>query len=143
MTRQVIVFLDDLDGLIDSVLLAFNGETGVVQMGPHAQSVFEQTHVLVERAKEGFDLSGDMNGTSHPSGGLACYRNGLADGEFLLVEARPRGAISRERISTATNAGETPITLAQRKGRVKLRAFPCVEIAPEWSYRLRRANEMP
>ena len=26
MTRQVIVFLDDLDGLIDSVLLAFDGE---------------------------------------------------------------------------------------------------------------------
>ena len=85
VAREVVVFLDDLHGLIDAFLLAFDGQARVVQMRAHVQRVLEQAHVLIERAEEGFNLSGNVNGTSHPSGGFACYRNGLADGEFLLV----------------------------------------------------------
>ena len=36
MTRQVVVFFDDAHGLIDALLLAFDGQAGIVQMRAHA-----------------------------------------------------------------------------------------------------------
>src|SRR2546429_1544976 len=48
------------------ILLTFNGQPRVVQMRAHMQRVFKQAHVFIERAKEGFNLSGNVNGTSHP-----------------------------------------------------------------------------
>jgi hypothetical protein len=71
--------------LVDAVLLAFNGQARIVQMRAHLQRVLQQTHVLIESAEERFDLSGNVNGTSHPSGGFCFYRNRVADGGFLLL----------------------------------------------------------
>ena len=83
--RQMVVFLYDFHRLVDAVLLAFNGQPRVVQMRAHLQRIFEQAHVLVESAKERFDLTGNVNGTSHPIGGLCFYGNRVADGGFLLL----------------------------------------------------------
>jgi len=72
MPRQVVVLLDDFHGLIDALLFAFNGQTGIVQVRAHVQRLLQQAHILVERAEEGFNFSGYVNGTSHPSGRSAC-----------------------------------------------------------------------
>jgi hypothetical protein len=85
MPCQVVVFLDDFHGLVDTFLLAFNGQPRVVQVRAHLQRILEQTHVLIERAEKRFDLAGNVNGTSHPSGGLCFYGNRVADGGFLLL----------------------------------------------------------
>jgi hypothetical protein len=65
------------------------------------QGVFEQAHVFVQCAEEGFNLSGNVNSTSHSDGRASCGENVLADGWFLFEE--------------------TPNTLAQPLVRVKLR----------------------
>src|ERR1700676_135494 len=85
MPRQMVVLLDDFDRLIYAVLLPFNSQAGVVQVRAHLQRVLEKTHVLIERAEERVYLSGNVNSTSHPSGGLCVYRNRVADGGFLLL----------------------------------------------------------
>ena len=91
MARQMVVFLNDLDCLIDAFLFAFYGQPCVVQVRAHAQSILEQAHVFIERAKKGFDLSGNVYGTSHPSGGSLWDGNGLADVHCLLtVVERPQ-----------------------------------------------------
>src|SRR5262249_11278385 len=51
------------------------------------------THVLVQRAEERFNLSGNVYGTSHPCGGLMC-RNRVADG----IPPEPRWAPQRPSI---------------------------------------------
>src|SRR5205814_6824318 len=61
--RQVVVLLHDFHRLLDTVLLAFDGQPRVVQVRAHAQRVFEQAHVFIESAKEGFNLSDVVNGT--------------------------------------------------------------------------------
>ncbi len=121
MTRQVVVFFDDLHGLIDAILLAFDHQPRVVQMRAHVQGILEKANILIERAEEGFNLSGNVNGTSHPSGGFS-YRHGLADGGFLLAVAV---TASGTRIFPARpTLGETSYTLAQQCLRVKLPLNP-------------------
>ena len=80
MPGEVVVLLHDLHGLVDAVLLAFDGQPRVVEMGAHAQRILEDAHIFIQRAKERFDLSGNVNGTSHPIGRSSCYRNRVADG---------------------------------------------------------------
>jgi len=108
---DVVVFLDDLDGLIDAVLLAFDGQPRVVQMRAHVEGVLEQAHIFIQCAEEGFDLSGNVNGTSHPIGRFSSYRNRVADGIPPLRVTALRS--SQE---------ETNYTLTQAPGRVKLHA---------------------
>jgi len=80
VTGDVIVFLDDLDGVVDVVLVAFDAEAIVVQVRAHMQRVFEQAHIFIQRAEKGFNLSGNVNGTPHSDGEQPCSANGLADG---------------------------------------------------------------
>src|SRR5260370_683479 len=80
MPREVVVLLHNLHGLVDAVLLAFDHQPRVMQMRAHAQRILEHTHIFIQRAEEGFNLSGDVNGTSHPIGRFSCYRNRVADG---------------------------------------------------------------
>ncbi len=47
----MVVFFDYFDGLIDAVLLAFNGQSGVVQMRAHLQHILEQPHIFIQCAK--------------------------------------------------------------------------------------------
>jgi hypothetical protein len=84
VARDVVVFLDDLHRMIDAVLLAFNAQPVVVEVRANVQGVFEQTHVFIQRAKEGFNLSGDVNGTSHSDGERSRRGNDLADNKFLV-----------------------------------------------------------
>src|SRR5439155_24902490 len=63
-----------------TVLLTLNGQPRVVQMRAHAQRILEHAHIFIQRAKERFDLSGNVNGTPHPIGKISCYRNRVADG---------------------------------------------------------------
>lgn len=72
VARQMVVFLYDLYGLIDALLLAFDRQPRVVQVRAHVQGIFQQAHILIERAEERFNFSGYVNGTSHPSGRSAC-----------------------------------------------------------------------
>ena len=110
MPGEVVVLLHDLHGLVDAVLLAFDGQPRVVQMRAHAQRIFEHAHILIQRAKEGFDLPRNVYGTSHPIGRFSCYRNRVADGYLLFV--RGRFAIHSGRNSLHPNA-------ALRRGQVK------------------------
>ena len=83
VTGEVVIFLDDFHGVIDVVLIAFDAQPAVVQMGADVQRVFEQAHVFVQRAEEGFNLSGDVNSTSHSDGGASCGGKVLANDRFL------------------------------------------------------------
>src|ERR1700682_6077752 len=80
MPGEVVVLLHDLHGLVDAVLLAFDGQPRVMEVRAHAQRIFEHAHILIQRAKEGFDLPRNVYGTSHPIGRFSCYRNRVADG---------------------------------------------------------------
>src|SRR5579859_541803 len=68
VARGVIVFFDDFYGAVDGVVRAFDGELRVLQMSAHAERIFEQAHVFVEGAKEGFDFSGDGDAAFHQAG---------------------------------------------------------------------------
>jgi hypothetical protein len=70
--------------MIDAVLLAFNAQSVVVEVRANVQGVFQQTHIFIQRAKEGFNLAGDVNGTSHSDGERSRCGNDLADDKFLL-----------------------------------------------------------
>src|ERR1700681_1393609 len=80
MTREVVVLFDDFHSLIHVVLVTFNRQSGVVQVRADVQHLFQQTHVVVERAEKRFNLSGNVNGTSHPIGRFSSYGNRVADG---------------------------------------------------------------
>src|SRR5205809_3088710 len=80
ITWTVRLAIDDGHRTVHVNLLTFNGQPRVVQMRAHMQRVFKQAHVFIERAKEGFNLSGNVNGTSHPIGRFSAYRNRLARG---------------------------------------------------------------
>src|SRR5438552_1366933 len=101
--RQVVVLLTDFHRLVDTVLLAFDGQPRVVQVRAHAQRVFEQAHVFIERAKEGFNLSGDVNGTSHPIGRSSCYGNRVADGIPPVVAWPLREPLTEKLFYTLTH----------------------------------------
>ena len=100
MTRDVVVFLDDFHGVIDVVLIAFNAQPVVVQVRADMQRVFEQAHIFIQRAEEGFNLPRNVNSTAHSDGGASCGENDLANGWFLFEE--------------------TPNTLTQQSAGVKL-----------------------
>jgi hypothetical protein len=51
-----------------------------MQMRAHAQRILKLAQIFIQRAKEGFNLSGNVNGTSHPIGRSSSYRNRVADG---------------------------------------------------------------
>ena len=70
--RQVVVLLENAHGVFHIVLLAIDGQAFVVQLRAHTQFRFEQTQIFIQRAEKGFDFSGYVNGTSHPSRGVAC-----------------------------------------------------------------------
>ena len=110
MPGEMVVLLHNLHGLVDTVLLALNGQPRVVQMRAHAQRILEHAHIFIQRAKKRFDLSGNVNGTPHPIGKFSCYRNRVADGYLLFV--RGRFAIHSGRNSLHPNA-------ALRRGQVK------------------------
>src|SRR2546428_11574977 len=76
----MVVLLNDFRRLIHAVLLAFDDQASVVKMCAHLQRILEQAHVFIQRAEEGFNLSGNVNGTSHPIGRSSCYGSRLADG---------------------------------------------------------------
>src|SRR5712664_1088192 len=99
MPGEVVVLLHDLHGLVDAVLLAFDGQPRVVEMRAHAQRIFEHAHILIQRAKERFDLPRNVNGTSHPIGRFSCYRNRVADG-IPPVCAWPLCGLLREKLIT-------------------------------------------
>jgi hypothetical protein len=80
----VVVLFDDLDGLIDVVLVALNGQAGVVKLRAYMQCVLKQTHVIIKRSKKRFNLSGYVYGTSHPIGRFFSYRQRVADGSSGL-----------------------------------------------------------
>jgi len=88
MPGEVVVLLHDLHGLVDAVLLAFDGQPRIVEMGAHAQRILEDTHIFIQRAKEGFDLSGNVNGTSHPIGRFPVTGTGWPMGFLLFVRGR-------------------------------------------------------
>jgi hypothetical protein len=72
MASEVIVFLDDTYSLINGILLAFDGQTRIVQVSAELQAIFQQTHVFVKGTEERFQLSGDVYGALHPVGRLTC-----------------------------------------------------------------------
>ena len=68
VARQMVVLFDDFHRLIHVLLLTLDGESRVVQVRAHPQRILEQAHIFIQRAKKGFNFSGNVNGTSHPSG---------------------------------------------------------------------------
>src|ERR1700675_1543100 len=114
----MVVLFDDLHGLVDVVLVAFDGQAGVMQVGAHVQHVLKQTHVVIERSKKRFNLSGYVYGTSHPIGRFSSYRPGcrpiyrqrVADGSSGLNNS----AVTRE---------HTASTLSQPFDAVKVHAL--------------------
>src|SRR5207249_7132331 len=119
--RRVVVLLHDLHGVLHGVMLAFNRQLGIAQVRAHVQHVLQQTHVLVQRAKEGFNLSGNVYGTSHPCGGLS-NRYRVADG--IPPYSTANGAQRRFapcNSSLLSLQEETSNTLAHAPPSVKLR----------------------
>jgi hypothetical protein len=47
MPGEVVIFLDDADGLIDAFLLAFDSDASIVQMSSYLQTVFQHSNVFV------------------------------------------------------------------------------------------------
>src|SRR5882672_9798351 len=86
-------------------------------MRAYAQRLLEQAHIFIQRAEEGFNLSGNVNGTSHPIRRFSCNRNRVADG------IPPGCACLRQIGVTAVppTQGETSPTLTQPPVAVKLR----------------------
>src|SRR5690349_8124609 len=68
VARGVIIFLDDFNGPVDGLVRAFDGQLDVLEVRADAERVLEQTDVFVERAKEGFDFSGDGDAAFHQAG---------------------------------------------------------------------------
>src|ERR1700730_19090614 len=86
MARDVVVFFDNLYRVVYVVLIAFDAQAAFVQVRTDMQRVLEQAHVFIQRAEKRFNLSGNVNSTSHSGGGASCGGNGLADGRFLSRE---------------------------------------------------------
>jgi hypothetical protein len=81
--REVVVLLDDFHGVIDIVLVAFNGEAIVVEVSADVKRVLEKAHIFIERAEKRFNLSGNVDGTSHSVGGRSCGAGGRAAGDCV------------------------------------------------------------
>jgi hypothetical protein len=79
------------------------------------QCILEQAHVFIEGPEERFNLSGNVNGTSHPIGGFCFYRNRVADGGFLLLSVGRSFAFA-----AWPTHGETLYTLTQSCFAVKI-----------------------
>src|SRR6266850_3179280 len=94
-------------------------------MRAHSQRLLEQAHVFIQRAEEGFNLSGNVNGTSHPIRRFSCYRNRLADGIPPGCACLPKAGVT----ALQPTQGETSSTLTQPYVAVKLvvrDAKPCL-----------------
>ncbi len=83
VTREVVVLLDDFHGVIDVVLIAFDGQAIVVEVRADVERVFKQAHIFIERAEKRFNLSGNVDGTSHSVGGRSCGAGGVAAGDYV------------------------------------------------------------
>ena len=114
VTREVVVLFDDFHGVVDVVLVAFDGEAVVVEVRADVERVFEQAHIFIERAEKRFNLSGNVDGTSHSVGGGACGAGGRA--ACVLVH----GILCQCRCKRVCD--ESTTTLAQANWEVKLRS---------------------
>ena len=94
---EMVVLLDDFHGVIDIVLVTFDGEAVVVEVRADVEGVFEQTHIFIERAEKRFNLSGDVDGTSHSVGGGSCGAGGGAACDLVhgVLMQRAYGVLRR------------------------------------------------
>jgi hypothetical protein len=84
VARDVVVLFHDFHGVVDVILVAFDAQAIVVEVGTDVERVFEQAHIFIQGAEEGFNLSGNVNGTPHSEGKLACGGSDVGDGEVLF-----------------------------------------------------------
>ena len=66
----VIVLLHNAHRLCHGVLFPFDCQFRLVEMRAHVQRLFEQAHIFIQGAKEGFNFPGDMYRASHPRRGV-------------------------------------------------------------------------
>jgi len=88
MPGEVVVLLHDLHGLVDAVCSP-SMSAACRWRWVRTRSDISRTRTFHQRAKERFDLSGNVNGTSHPIGRFSCYRKpgGRWDSSCLCVAA--------------------------------------------------------